>query len=83
MSVSQELLSAIEAWKVEDEKFTDQVIMLLVLVPVRHYKRSVNWLRPVEVRLPKRRMPVRKQRIDSRGSTPYTTIIGNGGPNFE
>jgi hypothetical protein len=82
MSVSQELLIAIEAWKVEDEKFAE-VIMLLVLVLVRHCKRSVNWLRPVEARLLKRRMPVRKQRIDSRGSTPYTTLMGNGGPNFE
>jgi hypothetical protein len=41
--------------------------MLLVLVLVRHYKRSVNWLRPVEEKLPKRRTHVMKQRVDIEG----------------
>jgi hypothetical protein len=57
---SQELLTAIEVWKAEDEKFTIKVIMLPVLVPVRHFRRSVNWLRPVEPKSLKRRTPVRK-----------------------
>jgi hypothetical protein len=60
MSVSQELLSAIEAWKVEDEKFTEGNNAAGTRARKALQEVSVNWLRHVEPRLPKRRTPVRQ-----------------------
>jgi hypothetical protein len=50
--------------------------MLLALVLVRHYKRSLNWLRPVEARLLKRRTLERKQRgVDDLWSLWYSIRV--------
>jgi hypothetical protein len=57
--------------------------MLLVLVLVRHSRRLLNWSRPAGLRLLKRRMLVRKQRVDSGALMPYSVLMGVGGPNFK